>query len=123
MTTIDFIIELFCKVDDALNDSQKHNQATLYPSEVVTLALLYALKGDGQRAFWRWLTRDYQDLFPNLPHRTRLYRLFNSHTGYIDQFLADLTVLGVIDSYGIELIHPVREGRSAGTPLWGRCLQ
>lgn len=26
--------------------------------------------------------------------------------------MAEPTVLGIIDSYGIELIHPVREGRS-----------
>jgi hypothetical protein len=42
------------------------------------LALLYALKGCGQRAFWRWLTKDHLPLFHELPHRTRLFRLFNS---------------------------------------------
>jgi hypothetical protein len=61
MTTIDFITELFCRVDDKV-DENKHSQAKLYPSEVVTLALLYAIKGTGQRAFWRWLTRDYPSL-------------------------------------------------------------
>lgn len=112
MTTIDFITELFCRVDDELESVQKHDQAKLYPSEVVTLALLYALKGCGQRAFWRWLVRDYRPLFPNLPHRTRLFRLFNSHRDYIEYFLADPSMIGVIDSYGIELLHPIREGRS-----------
>lgn len=112
MTTLDFITELFCRVDDKLIDCQKHSQANLYPSEVVTLALLYALSGKGQRAFWRWLTKDYRPLFPKLPERTRLFRLFNSHRPYIDQFMADPSLLGVIDSYGIEFIHPIREGRS-----------
>ena len=45
MTTIDFITELFLKVDDKLTEedkNQKHAQAKLYPSEVVTLALLFA---------------------------------------------------------------------------------
>jgi hypothetical protein len=112
MTTIDFITELFCRVDDEFEPIQKHSQAKLYPSEVVTLALLYALKGRGQRAFWRWLVRDYRPLFPNLPHRTRLFRLFNSHQHYIAYFLADPSMIGVIDSYGIELLHPSREGRS-----------
>jgi hypothetical protein len=112
MTTVDFITELFCGVDDKLEPVQKHSQARLYPSEVVTLALLYALKGSGQRAFWRWLVRDYRPLFPNLPHRTRLFRLFNSHQHYIAYFLADPSMIGVIDSYGIELLHPIREGRS-----------
>jgi hypothetical protein len=111
MTTVDFITELFCRVAEQITDP-KHNQAKLYPSEVVTLALLYALKGCGQRAFWRWLTRDYRPLFPNLPDRTRLFRLFNSHRHYVDHFLAEPSLLGVIDSYGIELLHPIREGRS-----------
>ena len=62
-------------------------QARLYASEVVTLALLYALTGKGNRAFWRWLTRDYRPLFPNLPCRTRLFRLFNSHRYLIGEFL------------------------------------
>ena len=45
MTTLDFITELFCRVDDVLADVPKHSQAKLYPSEVVTLALLFALAG------------------------------------------------------------------------------
>jgi len=28
------------------------------------LGLLHALKGGGNRAFYRWLTRDYRALFP-----------------------------------------------------------
>ena len=54
--TIDFITELFCKVDD--NVDGKHPQSKLYHSEVVTLGLLYALKGCGQNSFWRRLTRN-----------------------------------------------------------------
>ncbi|MEJ2300117.1 MAG: hypothetical protein P8Y14_01290 [Anaerolineales bacterium] len=67
MTTEDFIITLFCRVDNAMPNAQKHSQASLYPSEVVTLAILFALKGVGNRAFYRWLVRDYQALFPKLP--------------------------------------------------------
>jgi len=111
MTTVDFITELFYRVDNKLGNA-KHPLANLYASEVVTLALLYALKGCGQRAFWRWLVRDYGPLFPNLPDRSRLFRLFNSHRHYIEYFLAEPSLIGVIDSYGIELLHPIREGRS-----------
>ena len=112
MTTIDFITELFCRVDDQLRDAPKHSQANLYPSEVVTLALLFALKGVGNRAFYRWLSRDYRSLFPHLPVRTRLFRLFNSHQRWTVQFMAEPSLLGLVDTYGIELIHPRREGRS-----------
>ena len=61
----------------------------------------------------RWLTRDYRTLFPTLPERTRLFRLFATHRDWADYFLADPTTLGVADSYGIEVVHPMREGRSA----------
>jgi hypothetical protein len=112
VTTEHFIIELFCRVDDVMWDAKKHSQANLYPSEVVTLALLFALKGVGNRAFYRWLRRDYLHLFPQLPERTRLFRLFNSHRHWIDHFMATPSLMGLIDTYGIELIHPRREGRS-----------
>ncbi len=112
MTTMDFIIALFCQVDEHMHDISKHPQATLWPSEVVTLGVLHALKGVSNRAFYRWLTRDYRALFPRLPERTRLFRLFMTHQAWTETFLASPTVLGVIDTYGIELIHPIREGRS-----------
>src|SRR2546425_715124 len=112
MTTLDFITALFCQVDDHLPGIPKHPEAHLWPSEVVTLGLLHALKGGGNRAFYRWLTRDYRALFPQLPERTRLFRLFKTHHDWTTAFLAAPTVLGVIDTYGIELIHPMRAGRS-----------
>ena len=40
-----------------MHDVPKHSQASLYPSEVVTLALLFAIKGVGNRAFYRWVER------------------------------------------------------------------
>ena len=41
MNTTDFIINIFCKVDDRMKeeDISKHPQAPLYPSEIVTLFL------------------------------------------------------------------------------------
>ena len=80
----------------------KHSQAVLWPSEVVTLGGLHALKGVGNRAFYRWLARDYQALFPHLPERTRLFRRFKTHQPWTFLFLAPPTLLGVVDSYGIE---------------------
>jgi hypothetical protein len=112
MTTLDFITELFCRVDDRMSRVNKHSQARLYPSEVVTLGILFAMKGVGNRAFYRWLARDFKPLFPQLPERTRLFRLLAAHQDWTQHFLAEPTVLGVADSYGIELIHPKREGRS-----------
>lgn len=112
MTTVDFITELFCRVDDTLADVPKHSQSKLYPSEILTLGLLFVIKGVGERAFYRWAGRDLLPLFPNLPDRTRLFELLVTHRDWTQRFLADPSVLGVADSYGIELIHPKREGRN-----------
>src|SRR6202795_2155223 len=112
MTTVDFITALFYEVDEQMRAMPKHPDARLWPSEVVTLGLLHALKGVGNRAFSRWLTPAYPPLSPRLPARTRLFRLFMTHQDWTQVFLASPTVLGVIDTYGIELIHPMREGRS-----------
>ncbi len=110
MTTEDFIIELFCRVDDRMLTAQKTGQAHLYPSEVVTLGMLFALKGVGNRAFYRWLEREPRALFPRLPERTRLFRLFNEH--WTQQLLAAPSLMGLIDTYAIELIHLLRQGRT-----------
>jgi hypothetical protein len=112
VTTEDNIIHMFCLVDDKMGAVPKHSQARLWPSELVTIGLLFALKGGYFRAFYRWLKRDYEALFVELPHRTRLQRLLVRHRDWCEFFLADPTFYTVIDSYGIELIHPIREGRS-----------
>src|SRR5262249_15594417 len=90
----------------------KHPQAQLWPSELVTIGLLFALKGSSFRSFYRWLERDYAQLFGGLPERTRLLRAWRAQQGQTAQFLAGPTFFTVIDTYGIELIHPGRYGRS-----------
>ena len=111
MSTVDLITDWFCRIDDQMRGIRKHSQANLFPGEIVALGFLFALKGVGERAFYRWLKRDYMDLFPYWPERTRLFRLFQVHQDWTRYFLASPTVLGIADTYGIELIHPIREGR------------
>jgi hypothetical protein len=60
MTTEDFIIELFCRIDDVMKNIPKHFLANLYLSEIMTLAVLFAIKGVGNRVFYRWIMRDYR---------------------------------------------------------------
>ena len=67
MMTVEFITALFYEVDEQLRAIPKHPEAHLWPSEVVTLGLLHALKGVGNRPFDRWLTRDYRRCFPASP--------------------------------------------------------
>ena len=112
MTTWDCIITLFYEVDEQMCDRPKHPQASLWPSEVVTLGRLHALKGVGNRACSRWLTQEYRALFPRLPERTRLLRLFMTPPDWTQTFVASPTVFGVIDPDGIAWMHPIREGRS-----------
>jgi len=112
MTPPEFRIALFYAVDQERLKVPKYPEATLSPSAVVTLALLFAIKGGGTRAFSRGLTRDYRPLFPQLPERTRLARLCKTPTAWTTRFLARPTVLGVADTSGLALIHPRRAGRS-----------
>jgi hypothetical protein len=76
MTTGDIIIHIFYLVATSLPEIPRHSQAKLYPSELVTIGILFALKGGCFRAFYRWLKRDYGDWFGDgtLPERSRLQR-------------------------------------------------
>ncbi len=112
MSTDDIIIGLYVRVDTMMADVPKHPQAQLYPSELVTIGLLFALRGDGPRRFYRWLANNYRHWFPRLPERTRLFRLLATHADWTESFLAQPTLLGVADTYGIELRHPWREDRA-----------
>jgi hypothetical protein len=114
MSIDEFIIGLYVRVDTVMHAEPKHPDAQLYPSELVTLGLLFALKGGGQRRFYRWLRANYHAFFPRLPERTRLFRLLATHQTWTEAFLAQPTLLGVADTFGIELRHPWREDRADG---------
>lgn len=120
MTQEQFIIEFFCRVDDMLTETKEHIQAKLSISELVTLGLLFALKGTSQRSFYRWINNNYKDMFPRLPERTRFFRRLKTHQRLTEQFLAEPTVFGVIDSYGIELCHPIRENHQPNRKRIGK---
>src|SRR5262245_62314261 len=46
MITLDFITALLYEIDEQLGAIPKHHEAHIWPSEVVTLGLLHALKGE-----------------------------------------------------------------------------
>jgi hypothetical protein len=57
LTTEDFISELFYRLDEAMKAVPKHPQASLWSSEVVTLGVLFALKGSTESLAlppWSW---------------------------------------------------------------------
>src|SRR5258708_36376913 len=112
MTREDIIIHIFYNVDNGVGQVAKDPIAKLYPSEVITIGILLALKGGHFRAFYRWLKRDYDGLFGGLPDRTTLLRQLSAQQDYTNEFLAQPSVLNVVDSYPMELIFPIRERRS-----------
>ncbi len=115
MSTSDIILRIFCLVDDSLPNIPKHPQAKLYPSELVTIGILFALKGGFFRAFYRSLKRDYGEWFGDgtLPERSRLQRLLKTHQDWCDSSLADPTFFTVMDRYPTALLFPIRQGRSS----------
>lgn len=112
MTTEDIIVHIFYQVDNGVGPIAKEPCAKLYPSEVVTIGILFALKGGRFRAFYRWLKRDYEQLFGGLPDRTNLLRQLREYQYLTDALMGQPSVLNVVDSYPIELIFPIRAGRS-----------
>ena len=97
MTTVEFITELFWRIDDAMRDLPKHPHASRHPREGVTLAFMLASKGGGNRPFYRGRARAWHPSCPQLPERTRVFRLFITHRQWTERFLADPTLCGVID--------------------------
>src|SRR5262249_35593369 len=111
MMTVEFITALFYEVDEQIGAIPKHPEAHLWPSKGVTLGLLHALKGVGNRAFYRWLTRDFRPLFPLLPERTRLFRLLPAPPRWAQGFPGAAFVAGGIRTVGHEANPPQRQGR------------
>ena len=112
MSTEEILLRLFMIVDLEMVDVKKRSDARLYPSEVVTIGLMFALKGGKYRPFYRWLAANLGKWFPTLPEQSRLLRLLCEYSHYTDRFLKEPSLFTIIDTFGIELIHPRREGRS-----------
>jgi hypothetical protein len=107
----DIIIGIYCAISDTLGgDDFCHPQSRLYRSEILLCGVLWALKGGSFSGFYRWLSRHN---WVALPERTRLQKLLKSHGRRCTEFLAPPTFFNVMDTFGIEIIRPIREGRSA----------
>jgi hypothetical protein len=98
MPTDEIITRLFCRVDDQLSPVNKRLDAYLYPSEIVTIGLLYALKGGRFRAFESWLNKNYRAWFPHLPERMRLQRRLRDCAEQAFDFLAYPTFFTVVNT-------------------------
>jgi hypothetical protein len=70
---------MFCVVDDEMKDVPKHTQARLYPSELVKIGLLFALKRGVFAPFIAGSSAIDEHLFAGLPDRTPLLRFLATH--------------------------------------------
>jgi hypothetical protein len=106
------ILCLFFAIDEKLKNVKRKADSEISVSEIVTIGVLYVLKGKLKRQFYRWLSANQEHNFPDIPDRTRLFRLLKKYSQMSNEFLGSESTLGIADSYGIELVHPIREGRS-----------
>lgn len=106
----DIILHLLSSIIETLGKrDRKHPLGKLYLSEIILCGILFALKGGSFRRFHPWLLK--RKLL-NLPERSRLTRLLIKKRKLCNAFLSSETFFNIIDSFGVEVIHPVREGRS-----------
>ncbi len=88
MTTEEMIIHIFCIVDDRMDGIMKHSQAKLYPSQQVSIRILFALKGSTFLGFYRLLKCDYDGRLGSLPERTLLHRALAVHEDWTNRVLS-----------------------------------
>ena len=87
MITMDFITALFYEIDEQLGAIPKHPEAHLWPSEVVTLGLLHALKGVGNRPFYRWFDARLSGVVPPPPRTDAALSSLEDPSGLDEGFL------------------------------------
>ena len=112
MTTVDLITALFYEVDEQLRAIPKHPEAHLWPSEVVTFGLLHALKGGSEPCVLSVVDARLSAVVSPCPGADTSLSPLHDASGLEPDLLGGPDGARVIDTYGIELIHPMREGRS-----------
>jgi hypothetical protein len=84
-------VDTFCKAHVSHRPSTRGRKPSLSVSEIVTLAIFGQwAEFRSERGYARWLARHGRDLFPRLPHRTRLNRLQRQHHATITAFALHL---------------------------------
>ena len=90
-----------------MREVPNHPKAKLYPSEIVTFGLMFALKGIGPRALAPLARPKLSSMVsqPAAPHAlVSLAPGGYSHPAHVgNAFLAQPIVFGVADTYGIEV--------------------
>ena len=84
-------VDTFCKAQVPAPMPHRGRPSSLSVSEIVTLAIFGQwAEFRSERGFARWLGRHGRELFPTLPHRTRLNHLQQQHLATITAFALHL---------------------------------
>ena len=111
MTTVELITALFYEVDEQLRVIPKHPEAHLWPSEVVTLAAPRPQRR-GQPCLLSLIVARLSAIVSSAPRAHPALSSFKTHQDWTRAFLGRPDRTRGHRTYGIELIHPMREGRS-----------
>ena len=110
MTTEDSIIHIFCCVDEQMREVKKVPQAKLYPSEVATIGNCLRLKVVTFERFTAGSNAIFSHCLGVCP--IELCCCVNCVPSSMRPTGCWPSLLNVIDSFPIELLFPIREGRS-----------
>jgi hypothetical protein len=124
MNDIDISIHIFAAIDDIIKsieiDPKPGLKGRLTESEILTLMVLHPVLRPFSKleVFYRWINRNYNYLFPNMPDYTRIKRLFDNHKELIIvvmQKLANLNSFGLVaDGTCVSVMETIR-GKYAKT--------
>lgn len=103
---------LFCPIDDRLKYVPKHPGAELYPGDSRDDRLLVYAQRRTIPALLSLAPARVLALVSLLAGSDATAKIVGHASNWADRFLAAPTFFTVTDNYGIELIHPMREGRS-----------
>jgi hypothetical protein len=86
LTILYVMVDDFCQSQPQNEHPRPGSEASLSPSEVVTLAIFARWSCfTSERDFYRYAMRHLHDLFPTLPHRSQFNRSVRNHLDLIEE--------------------------------------
>lgn len=99
----DIIGSIFGGVESDIGENdEKIEDVGLYISEIVHLAILHKIKNVGDRQFYKWANE--HPLLPDLPKKTKLFRLFNKYQDWVDKITKNPVVQRLMHFYDPEIV-------------------
>jgi hypothetical protein len=86
LTILYVMVDDFCQSQPQKEHPRPGSEASMSPSEVVTLAIFARWSCfTSERDFYRYAMRHLHDLFPTLPHRSQFNRSVRNHLDLIEE--------------------------------------